>query len=340
MLRPFAQSGSFVWLCLVWAAPMPMAAQTPFNSLRAGARSQSPTPADPRMRWPDTDAAPMSAEDYVTPDYSSVGETWAGATEMQNQLRSVVPPQLGQPPGLSHQPYGELGPEDYPPDASGDWSGPVVHPWFAQPWFSHSDPNDPLRHIGLGQPLVGTSWRNRPLYAGLFMGGVILDDLVSNHVDQSDTAFMGLRLGHDFDHYWGLELRYAFARPNLQSGAGVPLPDHGRDYFVDVELVHYPWGDAYFRPYFLAGLGFQTFRFHDDHDHRFGESLLSIPLGVGLKYFAGPWISLRFDFVDNIAVGNDRVSGMHNFALMGGVEYRFGGRRPSYFPWHTNTAYW
>ena len=54
----------------------------------------------------------------------------------------------------------------------------------------------------------------------------------------------------------------------------------------------------------------------------------------------GPWVSLRFDLVDNIAVGNAHVSGMHNVSFLAGVEYRFGGRRQSYYPWHNNTAYW
>jgi len=31
---------------------------------------------------------------------------------------------------------------------------------------------------------------------------------------------------------------------------------------------------------------------------------------------------------------------MNNISFMTGAEFRFGGRRPSYFPWHSNTAYW
>jgi hypothetical protein len=92
--------------------------------------------------------------------------------------------------------------------------------------------------------------------------------------------------------------------------------------------------------YLSAGLGFQTFRFNDDLDKRISESMLSVPLGVGVKYFYGPWFSLRFDLYDNLGIGNARVSGMHNFSLMAGAEFRFGGRRQSYYPWHNNTSYW
>jgi hypothetical protein len=257
--------------------------------------------------------------------------------------RSVVPGHFGEPELLPPVTAGEFAPAADPMSGGYDdvhYSQNLVHRWIAEPWFSHSDPNDPGRHIGLGQPLIGTSWRNRPLFTGAFVGGVLLDDLVSNRVDQNDTALVGLRLGHDFDHYWGLELRYAFARPELSSEDGDPLSDNGRDYFADLSLVRYPWGDAFWRPYFQAGLGFQTFRFLDAEDRRISESLLSIPLGVGIKYFSGPWFSLRFEFVDNIALGNERVSGMHNFSFCAGAEYRFGGRRTSYFPWHGNATYW
>jgi hypothetical protein len=41
-----------------------------------------------------------------------------------------------------------------------------------------------------------------------------------------------------------------------------------------------------------------------------------------------------------LCIGNARLSGMHNVALMAGAEFRFGGRRPSYYPWHNNTTYW
>src|SRR6185436_11697473 len=110
------------------------------------------------------------------------------------QAKSVVPPQFGQPELLPPSATYGLTPDDfgYGPNAGADWSQHLVHRWFAEPWFSHSDPNDPERHIGLGQPLMGTSWLNRPMFGGVFLGGVLMNDLVSNRVDQNDTAFMGL----------------------------------------------------------------------------------------------------------------------------------------------------
>jgi len=254
---------------------------------------------------------------------------------------SVVPPTFGQPEPL---PAPEA---QFPVPPSEPVLGPsladdaeflhLVHPWFDEPWFSHSDPNDPERHVGLGQPLTGTSWRNRPWFFGTFVGGVLMDDLVPRRVYQNDTSFVGARLGLDFDHFWGLESRWAFARPDLANAAGTPL-QASRDYFTDLSLVYYPWGDSRWRPYLLAGLGFQTYRFNNDLGQRISEAAFEVPLGAGIKYFYGPWFTLRFDFADNLAVGNSRVSGMHNISLMMGAEFRFGGRRRSYFPWHNSTS--
>jgi hypothetical protein len=255
---------------------------------------------------------------------------------------SVVPPTFGQPEPIPvPAPQFPIPPPEpmFGPSLADD-AGQLhlVHPWFDEPWFSHSDPNDPGRHVGLGQPLTGTSWRNRPWFFGTFVGGVLMNDLVPRRIYQNDTSFVGARLGLDFDHFWGLETRWAFARPDLANAAGTPLPQASRDYFTDLSLVYYPWGDSRWRPYLLAGLGFQTYRFNNDLGQRISEAAFEVPLGAGLKYFYGPWFTLRFDFADNLAVGNARISGMHNISLMIGAEFRFGGRRRSYFPWHNSTS--
>jgi hypothetical protein len=256
---------------------------------------------------------------------------------------SVVPEEFGQPellpPPVDRAPLPLAGFGDPDLSAKAPFQA-LVHPWFEEPWFSHGDPNDPRRHIGLGQPLIGTSWRNRPLYFGTFVGGILMDDLVPNRIYQNDTTFVGARLGYDFDHFWGLEGRWGFARPDLADGSGTPFFPASRDNFADVSLLYYPLGDARLRPYLLGGLGFTTFRFNNQAGQRISEAPLEVPLGFGVKYFYGPWFTLRFDWVDNLCLGNSRLSGMHNVSLMAGAEFRFGGRRPSYFPWHNNTSYW
>jgi Outer membrane protein beta-barrel domain len=313
MLRSFPVSVEFFGLVLAAASLLPLRAETPPNPLR---------PANEPAA-----ALRILAADQTPPVNAP----------------SVVPRQFGQPellPAPASQGAISADPAFDPAAFDGSSWQHFVHPLFDEPWFSHSDPNDPHRHIGVGQPLVGTSWRNRPLFFGTFVGGVMMDDLLPNRIYQNDTTFLGARLGFDFDHFWGLEGRWAFARPDLADRAGAPLYPASRDNFADVSLVYYPLGDARWRPYLSAGLGFTTFRFNNELGQRMSEAALDVPLGFGVKYFYGPWLTIRFDFTDNLAVGNDRVSGMHNVSLLAGAEFRFGGRRPSYFPWHNNTAYW
>jgi len=276
-------------------------------------------------------------------------------------VQSTTDLPVTQPPSVVPHNFGERGSEaadgfaspdyaDCPPDQEEDWPGahpaervrfwPRTGTWLPIHWFGHSDPNDPYRHTGLGEPLIGTSWRNRPYYFGLFVGGIFNDDLVDQEVLQNNAVFLGMRLGWDFDHYWALEGRYAFARAEALTGAGVPIAESARDYYGDVSLLYYPWGDSCWRPYFSMGVGLANFRFVDNNGFFINDSAFGLPIGIGLKNYTSRWCTLRLDLVDNIAFGTNQVSSMHNFSVMAGVEFRFGGRSPSYFPWHGSTVYW
>jgi hypothetical protein len=341
MPRLFIFAGKMRWLAgaalLVASLALDARAQSPPNPLRPSAASPMmrivPVPSDPPVvRTVSADDEPQSELPSIVPQ--SLGQSALGQPEL------LPAPAAG--PHFAGDHFTEPNLSDGSPwQAQGSPWQQQVHPLFAHPWFAHGDPNDPYRHIGLGQPLIGTSWRNRPLYFGAFVGGIMMDDIVPGRIYQNDTAFVGLRIGYDFDHYWGMEMRGAFARPDLANGSGgSPFFPASRDNFADVDLLFYPFGDARWRPYLLAGLGFQTFRFNNLDGKRISEAPLDIPLGFGVKYFYSPQFTLRFDFVDNICLGNARISGMNNVAFMCGAEFRFGGRRPSYFPWHNNTSYW
>jgi hypothetical protein len=326
------------WTCagLIIGLPLAVCAEAPVNPLRGGSQGSGARGQESAGGSPDV---------WAQPEEPTPAIRQALALESQPpEPPSIVPPQFGAPETLP-PPRGEF---DYglPPGAMGSepqfgfWHDHYVHHWFAEPWFSHSDPNDPFRHIGLGHPLMGTSWRNRPWFAGTFVGGVMFTDVVQDRLDLNDTGIWGVRLGNDFDHYWGVEGRFAFSQPQLRTIGGIPLNATVQNYFGDVSLVCYPWGDSCWRPYLSAGVGFQTLHFFDQLDRRISETPLSFPLGGGLKVFANPWFTVRFDIADNILVGNDQVSFSNNFSLMVGCEYRFGGRRTSFYPWHNNTSYW
>ena len=195
------------------------------------------------------------------------------------------------------------------------------------------------RYIGLGDPLTNTSWLNRPWSAGAFIGIQSHDHLISNDLAQTTSAIGGMRLGLDFDYYWGLELRYGYSNPKIFE-PGTPY-DLGtsHNYYVDLALMYYPWGDSRWRPYFSAGLGSATYRFAHENVS-VSDSAFHVPLGIGLKYFYAPWLTLRFDAEYALAFGNESTDFQNEFMLGLGAEMRFGGRRTNYFPWGGNGAQW
>ncbi len=315
-LQVFGSLAAFVALL---GGPM-LRAQAPVNPLR-------PTRTITRI----SDDSGSAEDVWDQPDEPYVQQVAMADDLPPPAPKSVVPQHLGQLPP----------PADQQSLWAGDPQGHQPHPdALVQPWFTHTDPNDPFRHVGVGRPLIGTSWLNRPWYVGAFIGGVLADDLIGSRVETNNSYFLGGRLGWDFDHYWGLEGRYAFSNPMLTDGEGNTLSDPAREYFVDVSLAYYPWGDSQWRPFFSGGLGFQTFRFRDDEGQRVSQSLLSMPLGMGLKFYHSPWHTLRLEAYDNIAFGDGRLRTMQNFTLAAGIEFRFGGRPTSYFPWHGGTSHW
>ena len=110
--------------------------------------------------------------------------------------------------------------------------------------------------------------------------------------------------------------------------------------FYDLHLMNYPWGDATWRPYWSLGMGIATFRFRDDSDRKFRETLFHFPISIGLKHHMVNWMTLRLDLTDNIAFGSAGLNSMHNFSVTVGMEMRFGGSRRSYFPWKPDRYIW
>ena len=221
------------------------------------------------------------------------------------------------------------GPGRAPISVDSDWL-------MAKSPFQHADPEDPRRSIGWGKPLRGTSWRNRPYHAGWTVGALIGDSLIHGHVDQGNRVFGAYRIGWDFDHYWGTEFRFAFANLEVIDGSGSLDARNSRHLYWDGNLLYYPWGDSQWRPYAMFGMGMASFRFRDDMNRRFNETLLEMPFGVGVKYQTRNWLAVRFDLKDNFAVSAAGLATMHSISLTGGVEVHFGGQQTSYFPWDSS----
>ncbi len=218
------------------------------------------------------------------------------------------------------------------------------------------------RHRGIGGPLAYESWRYRPFSASWFMGMVEGSTLIDDWVGGKRGFFGGYRLGWDFDHYWGYEMRLGFgnvalcdshrakqAQQAADDDQGLAPDDPFRQRFNrrrdltttvwDVSLLYYPWGDATWRPYLLGGLGVAHIEFIDRLSTRYDESVFEMPLAVGVKYRCNERWVLRLELADNIGFG-DRFNTVHHVSLTGGAELRFGGSRVAYWPWNPGLHYW
>jgi hypothetical protein len=294
-------------VCAPWCAAW---AQEPFHALPEGAvmwASRAETSSSPAQIPEDPlrglDAAPPKSRDPNSSGamQSPSGEVWPNG--------DVVQPWLGEAPHYVDKPA-------------------FGHRFWLPLWGRLADDG---RHRGFGDPLEGTSWLNRPYSFGVFTGGAFGGTLIENSIDQRGGLLSGVRLGIDMHHYWGVETRWAFSRADLiyvQTG-GVSITD---DMYLDANLLYYPWGDAHWRPYASLGLGLARFEYTDTQAVQVVETLATMPIGVGLKYYLQNWLTLRFDVHDNLAFGARDFSTFNNFSFTGGVEMRFGGRRTSYYP--------
>jgi hypothetical protein len=188
--------------------------------------------------------------------------------------------------------------------------------------------------------LVGGSWNQRPLTAGLFAGALFADSLIDGQIEQDGDFAGGFRVGWDFAERWGTEMRFAFAAVDLQDAATSATFGDDDIFLWDVNLLYYPWGDTRWRPYLSCGVGMAHFDFVDAAGQAFQQGLFDIPLGGGIKYRARPWCVWRLDVHDNISFAGGALDTMHNVTLTFGVDYRFGGNRLDYWPWEPSTIGW
>lgn len=276
-----------------------------------------------------------------------VSAAWQAAAEQTASVYGAiaVPTEDSSPrtQPLAEYPEGNLvkgGELDNVPLAPLESRIPAMSCWLWPHVFRHADPDDPARHIGRGCPLVGTSWLNRPFHAGWQCGALLGDSLIDGHVGQQDGLFGAYQLGWDFDHYWGTEARFGFAFLDVVDGQVPPRDRTSRDHYWDVHLVHYPWGDARWRPFLSVGVGVASFSFEDDRRQPINDAVLAFPFGCGVKYLLKPWVAVRLAAVDNLALGAYNLSTMHNVSLTAGVEVRCGGPRTSYYPYDPGMHLW
>lgn len=196
-----------------------------------------------------------------------------------------------------------------------------------RPYLGHGQPYIGPRHVDRGQPLFGTSWMNRPYSIDGYTGALFGWNLTEN-LQQTHGTVSGLRLGWDYEHFWGAQLGLGFGSTNTDPGG-----DEVSIRLADISVLYFPWGDSRWRPYTGLGLGAGKYSFLDETGGTVDEFAMQIPLSVGVKYAFRPWWALRLDATNYLVLPANDLKFINQLALTIGVEIRFGGQRRSYFPY-------
>jgi len=220
------------------------------------------------------------------------------------------------------------------------------------------------RYRGPGEPLIQESWEFRPFSLGVFFGFVQGGRLIRGWVRENQGPIGGIQAGWDYNHYWGLEIRFGWAVMDLSDSdlaiaaqeakddaAGLSPTDPLRNrfagvrnndvFFWDGHAMFYPWGDSAMRPYIMVGLGTSTNCFETRIDVTYKNTLFTVPVGIGLKYRLNDFLALRMECADYIALGGGSTFDVLQRVLVtGGMELRYGGARRAYWPWNPGRHYW
>gem|GEM_PF-3504746 len=192
-------------------------------------------------------------------------------------------------------------------------------------------------HRGVGEPLENESWLDHPYYVGVFGGWICGDALVEGILDQGSGGNGGIMAGWNINHYWGLEARLMGASLDLEDMDGNSQGTNKLT-VLDISMHYYPFGEARWRPYLKLGIGTLSERFLDQD-----LKTLSVPLGIGVKYFWSDRMAVHLDLVDNVIFGKGPTRTHSNVSVNFGVSYMFGtnpNRHPViYWPYTPSEPY-
>lgn len=235
--------------------------------------------------------------------------------------------------------------EGCPPDHAGlppqgPWqTGPSGRPWLLSQFdLRHSTSHG--RAMGPGDPLRGTSWLNRPYTLSLDGGALLMTGKPAPNVRKNNDLFGAVGLGWDWDHYWGSQFRVGWSTPDLLNTQQPTASPDDNLFITDLSLLYYPWGDARTRPYYRLGIGLTDVEYTNDFGVRINDMLLTIPVGIGVKYQVRRWMAWRLELANNIAFGQGETDSLQNLTLTGGLEWRFGGRPANYWAWAPRGGAW
>ena len=177
-----------------------------------------------------------------------------------------------------------------------------------------------------------------------------------NWLEQRAGYLGGVRFGYDFDEYLGMEFRHAFGSCRLvdsdRAWAAAEVVSPGSSEFAqarfsdrqlyEISFLWYPWGGGRWQPFITGGIGIAEVQFQDILGDNYAASVPSIPIGVGVKYHCTDRVVLRAECTDDFVFtrGSGMVDTIHDFSVLLGIEFRFGGSRRGYWPWVPASSAW
>jgi len=200
---------------------------------------------------------------------------------------------------------------------------------------------------GVGMPLVNRSWLDHPYYAGGFVGGISgSKELVSQLIEQKSGGTGGFTFGYNFNDYWGLESRLHFASIDIRdteyarSLLGQLLLEDtllppattrtNQLTILDAAVHYYPLGNAKWRPYFKYGLGVGRQRFVNSFGFENKADIVTMPLGIGVRYWWNERIALQADLLNNTVFASSIAKTQNNVSFTVGLTYAFGSGRKTH----------
>lgn len=194
--------------------------------------------------------------------------------------------------------------------------------------------------MGPGEPLRGTSWRNRPVSVLIDGGALFMAGGPAANVRPDNDLFGAIGVGWDVDHYWGAQIRVGWSTPDLLNTLQTDMATQDNLFITDLSMLYYPWGDSRMRPYYRVGVGMTNLQYTNDNALAINQTLYTMPLAVGLKYLIHPKVAWRLELADSIAFGQNETDTLNNLTVTTGFEWRLGGPPTSYWAWEPRGGAW
>ncbi len=190
-----------------------------------------------------------------------------------------------------------------------------------------------LRHELVAWPVVSEPWEQRPWEASFRVAALWGDNIVGQQLRLETDALWEFSLARRWKPYWTWELRWAWSQPDVASYTGVKLPRADAILF-DLAARRTVFESQHWRWSLLLGVGGATFSFVDEAGTPLDQTVWQFPLGLGMEYRWDDHLSLNAQLRNHVVLGGGHgLETMHLVSLGLGVEYRFGGSLPSYWPW-------